>query len=42
VIDFETDPSRYRHWRLDVEEPIAYLTLNVKEDGGWYQGMSSR
>ena len=38
MIDFETDPSRYRHWRLDVEEPIAYLTLNVKEDGGLVPG----
>jgi benzoyl-CoA-dihydrodiol lyase len=38
VIDFETDPSRYRHWRLDVDEPIAYLTLNVKEDGGLVPG----
>jgi benzoyl-CoA-dihydrodiol lyase len=38
VIDFETDPSRYRHWRLDVDEPVAYLTLNVKEDGGLVPG----
>ncbi|HKP29010.1 MAG TPA: 2,3-epoxybenzoyl-CoA dihydrolase [Gemmatimonadales bacterium] len=38
MIDFETDPSRYRHWRLDVEAPIAYLTLNVKEDGGLVPG----
>ena len=38
MIDFDTDPSRYRHWRLDVEEPIAYLTLNVKEDGGLVPG----
>jgi len=38
VIDFDTEPSRYRHWRLDVEEPIAYLTLNVKEDGGLVPG----
>ena len=38
MIDFDTEPSRYRHWRLDVEEPIAYLTLNVKEDGGLVPG----
>ena len=38
MIDFDTDPSRYRHWRLDVEEPIAWLTLNVKEDGGLVPG----
>jgi benzoyl-CoA-dihydrodiol lyase len=38
VIDFDTEPSRYRHWRLDVEEPIAFLTLNVREDAGLVPG----
>ena len=38
VIDFDTDPSRYRHWRLDVDEPIAYLTLNVKKKTGGLRG----
>ena len=38
MIDFDTDPSRYRHWRLDIEEPIAFLTLNVKEDAGLAPG----
>ena len=34
LVDYQTDPSRYRHWRLGVEGPIATLTLDVKEDGG--------
>lgn len=34
MIDFRTDPSRYRHWTLSVEPPIAYLTLKVDEAGG--------
>ena len=31
---FDTDPARYRHWRLDVDGAIATLTLNVAPDGG--------
>jgi benzoyl-CoA-dihydrodiol lyase len=33
-IRFETDPSRYRHWRLDVDGPVATLTLAVDPAGG--------
>ena len=33
-ISFETDPSRYRHWRLDVEGRVATLTLAVDPNGG--------
>ena len=31
-VDFQTDPSRYRHWRLSYEGAIATLTLDVQED----------
>src|SRR5579883_2752793 len=34
MISFETHPDRYRHWRLDLEPPIARLTLDVDEEGG--------
>src|SRR5262245_55322961 len=33
-IRFETDPSRYRHWRLDVDGPVATLTMAVDPTGG--------
>ena len=33
-VRFETDPSQYRHWRLDVEGPIATLTIAVDPSGG--------
>ena len=33
-VSFETDPSRYRHWRLTFDGPIATLGMDVKEDGG--------
>jgi benzoyl-CoA-dihydrodiol lyase len=31
-VRFETDPSRYVHWRLAVEPPIARLTMDVQEE----------
>src|SRR3981081_873982 len=37
-IDFQTDPSRYRHWKLDVEGDVATLTMDVDEDGGLFEG----
>src|SRR6187399_1969169 len=37
-IDFQTDPSRYRHWKLDVEGEVAELVLDVDEDGGLFEG----
>jgi benzoyl-CoA-dihydrodiol lyase len=33
-ISFRTDPSRYRHWRLDVDDAIATLTLAVDPSAG--------
>ncbi len=37
-IRFATDPSRYRHWRLDVRGEVATLALDVAEDGGLVSG----
>jgi benzoyl-CoA-dihydrodiol lyase len=34
MISFDTDPVRYRHWRLACEGPVATLTLDVAEEGG--------
>ena len=34
MITFETEPARYRHWRLGVEGAIATLVLDVAEDAG--------
>src|SRR3979411_2161284 len=34
AIDFQTDPSRYKHWRLPFDGPVATLTMDVAEDGG--------
>ncbi|MDB5618736.1 2,3-epoxybenzoyl-CoA dihydrolase [Tardiphaga sp.] len=37
-IDFQTDPSRYRHWRLAVDGDVATLTMDVDENGGLFEG----
>jgi benzoyl-CoA-dihydrodiol lyase len=37
-IDFQTDPSRYRHWKLTVDGDIATLTMDVDEKGGLFEG----
>ncbi|MFO1082378.1 MAG: 2,3-epoxybenzoyl-CoA dihydrolase [Reyranellaceae bacterium] len=37
-IDVRTDPARYRHWKLAIENGVAYLTLDVNEDGGLRPG----
>jgi benzoyl-CoA-dihydrodiol lyase len=37
-IDFQTDPSRYRHWKLAIDGDVATLTLDVDEKGGLYEG----
>src|SRR5258706_6392321 len=34
AVDFQTDPSRYKHWRLAFDGPVATLTMDVVEDGG--------
>src|SRR5918996_3223274 len=37
-IDFRTAPDRYRHWKLSTKNGVAYLTMDVKEDGGLRPG----
>ena len=34
MITYDTDPSRYAHWRLAFDGPIATLTLDIQEDRG--------
>src|SRR5881392_3644416 len=33
-VEFQTDPSRYQHWQLKFDGPIATLVMDTKEDGG--------
>ena len=37
-IDFATSPEQYRHWRLEVEGPVARLVMRVQEDAPLHPG----
>ena len=37
-VDFRTEPSKYRHWKLAFNGPVATLAMDVKEDGGLRPG----
>ena len=37
-VDFRTEPSKYRHWRLAFDGRVATLAMDVKEDGGLRPG----
>src|SRR5258708_5388971 len=37
-VDFQTAPSRYRHWRLSFEGQVATLAMDVQEDSGLRPG----
>lgn len=37
-VDFRTDPTQYRHWRLSFDGPVATLAMDVAEDGGLRPG----
>src|SRR3990172_4440304 len=38
TLDFQTDPSRYRHWKLEARPPIAELKMDVQENAGFFGG----
>src|SRR3989304_1279978 len=33
-IDFQTEPARYRHWRIECDGQIAFLVMDVDPAGG--------
>ena len=38
MIDFQTDPTCYRHWKLRFEGPVAHLIMDVDPAGGLFEG----
>jgi benzoyl-CoA-dihydrodiol lyase len=38
MIDFRTEPSRYRHWKLSIDGRVATLAMDVDENGGLEPG----
>ena len=37
-VEYQTDPSLYRHWKLTFEGPVATLAAEFDEDGGLRPG----
>src|SRR5215470_17210260 len=37
-IEFQTEPSRYRHWKLRFEGEVAELIMDVDENAGLFEG----
>ena len=38
MIDFQTEPARYRHWTIVLDGEIAELVMDVDEQGGLFDG----
>jgi benzoyl-CoA-dihydrodiol lyase len=38
MINFLTEPRRYRHWKLNIDGAVAELVLEVDENGGLFPG----
>ena len=38
LVDFRTEPARYKHWKLAFDGPVATLSMDVREDGGLVPG----
>ncbi len=34
AVDYRTDPSQYRHWKLSFEGDVATLAVDINEDAG--------
>ncbi|MEM5311020.1 2,3-epoxybenzoyl-CoA dihydrolase [Paraburkholderia sp. JHI869] len=37
-VDYRTDPSQYRHWKLTFDGAVATLGMDIAEDGGIRDG----
>jgi benzoyl-CoA-dihydrodiol lyase len=37
-IDFQTEPARYRHWKLKFDGEVAQLVMDVDENAGLFDG----
>src|SRR5687768_1747729 len=38
VVTFDRSPDRYRHWKLRIDGPVAWLEMDVDEQGGLVPG----
>ena len=40
MIDFRTEPAKYRHWKLSFDGPVATLAMDVDPAGGLFPATS--
>ncbi len=38
MIDFQTNPEKYKHWRVEYDGAVANLIMDVDENGGLFEG----
>ena len=38
MINFETSPEQYKHWKLKIDEAVATLTMDVQEEVTLFEG----
>ncbi len=38
MINFQTSPDQYHHWKLDIDGPVATLSMDVSEDNTLNEG----
>jgi benzoyl-CoA-dihydrodiol lyase len=38
MIDFRTNPEKYKHWKVTYDGPVATIAMDVREDGGLVDG----
>src|ERR671935_1113190 len=38
MINFQTSPERYKHWRLEIDGRVATLSMDVQEDATLFEG----
>ena len=38
VIDFQTDPTKYHHWRVEYDGEVANVFMDVDENAGLFDG----
>ena len=38
AVDYQTAPSRYKHWKMTFDGPVATLSMDVNEDAGLVPG----
>ena len=38
TVNYQTDPSQYKHWKLSFNGPVATLAVDIDENGGFRPG----